>query len=316
MPRGCSAGEAGVPAVTVEAGARWVEAYDQVTVKHHRYVQGGGCTSVGAAGGFLQGGGFGSWSKKFGTAAAGMLEAEVVTANGELVVANRCQNQDLFWALRGGGGGTFGIVTKATLMTHSLPSTFGAMAGSAKAATDAAFQDLLQHFLAFYSERLDNEAWGEQVKVKGDNSLQVSMAFEGMTTDEAKEVWAPFRQWVEQHSDAMSIHLNAVALPAEKMWDPTILERQPGVIEKDNRSGEPGSLFWWTGDGEQAAAYWYAYPVALDSSRSASRGLQVCPRFARVLFDASRQWDARSFTSTRAQPAPRPRRSGGIGRPR
>ncbi len=103
----------------------------------------------------------------------------MVTANGERVVENRCQNQDLFWALRGGGGGTFGIVTRATLMTHPLPSTFGFVSGDVKAATDAAFQDLLQHFLEFYSERLNNEAWGEQVKVKGDNSLKVSMVFEG-----------------------------------------------------------------------------------------------------------------------------------------
>jgi len=61
VPRGCPSERPTVPAVTVEAGARWIDAYDEVTVKHHRYVQGGGCTTVGAAGGFLQGGGFGSW---------------------------------------------------------------------------------------------------------------------------------------------------------------------------------------------------------------------------------------------------------------
>src|SRR6185436_19014451 len=121
VARGC-AGSTAVHAVTVEAGTRWLEAYQEVTVRHGRYVQGGGCTSVGAAGGFLQGGGFGSWSKKFGIAAAGLLEAEVVTADGRILVANRCQNQDLFWALRGGGGGTFGVVTKVTLKTHPLPA--------------------------------------------------------------------------------------------------------------------------------------------------------------------------------------------------
>lgn len=93
VARGCSG--AGAPAVSVGAGTRWLEAYKEVTVKAKRYVQGGGCTSVGAAGGFTQGGGFGSWSKKYGTAAGNMLEAEVVTANGEVVIANACQNQDL-----------------------------------------------------------------------------------------------------------------------------------------------------------------------------------------------------------------------------
>src|SRR5207302_2026387 len=75
VARGCPDTARRTPAVTVGAGARWLEAYQAVTVHDGRYVQGGGCTSVGAAGGFLQGGGFGSWSKKYGVAAASMLEA-------------------------------------------------------------------------------------------------------------------------------------------------------------------------------------------------------------------------------------------------
>lgn len=42
------------------------------------------------------------------------LEFKVVTPDGQLRVANQCQNTDLFWALRGGGGGTFGVVLEAT----------------------------------------------------------------------------------------------------------------------------------------------------------------------------------------------------------
>lgn len=63
IPQGAPAGQAGVPAVAIEAGARWIEVYQEVTTKHGRYVQGGGCATVGAVGGFLQGGGFGSFSK-------------------------------------------------------------------------------------------------------------------------------------------------------------------------------------------------------------------------------------------------------------
>ncbi|NEU35101.1 FAD-binding protein, partial [bacterium LRH843] len=77
-------------AVTVGAGTRWLEAYNTVTNKHHEYVQGGGCTTVGAAGGFTQGGGFGSWSKEFGTGAAGIVQAEIVIANGKVLIANEC----------------------------------------------------------------------------------------------------------------------------------------------------------------------------------------------------------------------------------
>jgi hypothetical protein len=61
-------------AVSVGAGAIWMDPYHAVTTVGGRYVQGGGCTTVGVAG-LLQGGGFGSFSKGFGTAAANLLEA-------------------------------------------------------------------------------------------------------------------------------------------------------------------------------------------------------------------------------------------------
>jgi FAD binding domain len=64
-----------VPAVTAEAGAMWIDLYQRVTTEAGRYVQGGGCTTVGVAG-LVQSGGFGSFSKRFGTSAASLLEAE------------------------------------------------------------------------------------------------------------------------------------------------------------------------------------------------------------------------------------------------
>ena len=91
-----------------------MQAYTAVTTEGGKYVQGGGCLTVGLAG-LMQGGGFGSFSKHYGTAAASLLEAEVVTADGQIRIANACTNPDLFWALKGGGGGTFGVISKITL---------------------------------------------------------------------------------------------------------------------------------------------------------------------------------------------------------
>ncbi|HEY7473015.1 MAG TPA: FAD-dependent oxidoreductase, partial [Gemmatimonadota bacterium] len=110
VPRGCEGRSEPQPAVTVGAGAIWMHVYQAVTPGAGRYVQGGGCGTVGVAG-LVQSGGFGSFSKRFGLAAAGLLEAEVVTADGHVRVANACAEPDLFWALKGGGGGTFGVVT-------------------------------------------------------------------------------------------------------------------------------------------------------------------------------------------------------------
>ena len=108
VPQGCDGKQATQRAVTCGSGAIWMQAYDAVTTKAGAYVQGGGCTTVGVAG-LVQSGGFGSFSKHYGTCAAGLLEAEVVTADGKIRVANACTNPDLFWALKGGGGGTFGV---------------------------------------------------------------------------------------------------------------------------------------------------------------------------------------------------------------
>lgn len=75
-------------------------------------IVGGNAQSVGAAGGYALGGGHSSMSPAFGLAVDNILEVNMVLANGTYVTANKCVNQDLFWASRGGGGGTFGIVTR------------------------------------------------------------------------------------------------------------------------------------------------------------------------------------------------------------
>ena len=120
---GCEGQARPQPAVSIGAGAIWGHVYDAVTTKAGRYVQGGGCLTVGVAG-LVLGGGFGSFSKAFGTAGSHLLEAEVVTADGAVRIANACSNPDLFWALKGGGGG-FGVVTRVTLRTHALPEFLG-----------------------------------------------------------------------------------------------------------------------------------------------------------------------------------------------
>ncbi len=136
---GCAGKVEPVPAVSAGAGAMWIDLYHAVTTEAGRYVQGGGCTTVGVAG-LIQSGGFGSFSKGFGSAAASLLEAEVVTADGSVRVANACSNADLFWALKGGGGGSWGVVTRLTLRTHPLPEFFGYAEGTIKARSDAAFR--------------------------------------------------------------------------------------------------------------------------------------------------------------------------------
>jgi hypothetical protein len=120
---GCAGRDAPQPAVSVGPGVIWGHTYNEVTTRAGRYVQGGGCLTVGVAG-LVLAGGFGSHSKQFGTAAANLLEAEIVTADGVVRIANACTNVDLFWGLKGGGG-SLGVVTRLTLRTHDLLDVFG-----------------------------------------------------------------------------------------------------------------------------------------------------------------------------------------------
>ncbi|MGH8337587.1 MAG: FAD-binding oxidoreductase, partial [Gammaproteobacteria bacterium] len=195
VPSGCAGRIAPESAVSVGAGALWLDAYQAVTTQAGRYVQGGGCTTVGVAG-LTLGGGFGSFSKGFGTAAANLLEAEVVTADGRVLVANPGAEPDLFWALKAGGGGSFGVATRLTLRTHDLPPFFGGLSAKVTAASDAAWRALVGEILAFYRTRLMNPHWGEQIGFHSGRRLTIDMVFQGLDQAGAEATWRPFFAWL------------------------------------------------------------------------------------------------------------------------
>jgi FAD/FMN-containing dehydrogenase len=297
LPQNCGVEQTVEKAFTVEAGVRWLDTYKEIMVKHQRYVQGGGCTTVGAAGGFLQGGGFSGWSKKFGTSAANLVEAEVVTANGRILVANACKNSDLFWALRGGGGGTWGVVTKATMLTHPKPVAVGWVYGDVKANGDEAYKALLREALRFYREHANNENWGDGFTIGADNILRISMTFQGLPVADAAKVWAPFFDWAKTQPGRFAVTSGSVEIPGPKMWDPEwVRQHMPARIKFDNRPGEPGDNFWGSGsESQQTSNYWYAYqsrwiPISLFSEEKS-------PGFAETLFAASRHWPVSFFFS-------------------
>lgn len=72
-------------------------------------------------GGLIAAGGYGSMSRKYGVLADNIVSAKVVDAQGKLLLADSNTNPDLFFAVRGGGGGTYGIVVEATLKLVEVP---------------------------------------------------------------------------------------------------------------------------------------------------------------------------------------------------
>ncbi|KAJ3042004.1 hypothetical protein HDV00_008295 [Rhizophlyctis rosea] len=113
-------------AVTVGAGVEVKEVYDAAFRQSPPVVVvGGECASVGLAGGYIQGGGHGPLATIYGMAADSALSFDIITADGRYVTANELQNPSLFWALKGGGPSTFGVVVSVTLKTHPEVPTAG-----------------------------------------------------------------------------------------------------------------------------------------------------------------------------------------------
>ncbi|KAG8736933.1 hypothetical protein FRC10_008706 [Ceratobasidium sp. 414] len=121
---GCKNGP-GVPAVTLGAAEQWRDVF-KAADDHKVIIVGGASNGVGAAGGWLQGGGHSPLGSMHGMGVDNVLQFTIVKANGKIVKANACQNKDLFWALRGGGGGTYGVALDVTYKTHpALDSIVG-----------------------------------------------------------------------------------------------------------------------------------------------------------------------------------------------
>ncbi|XWW97812.1 hypothetical protein V2A60_005799 [Cordyceps javanica] len=116
VPEGSSNNKSMGSAVTLGAGVVLMDIYTETSRRNLTAVVGLSHT-VGAAGGYIQGGGHSPLGPWKGMASDNALQFEVVTADSKLLVANEFQNRDLFWALRGGGGGTFGVVVAVTIRT-------------------------------------------------------------------------------------------------------------------------------------------------------------------------------------------------------
>ncbi|OLN97221.1 putative FAD-linked oxidoreductase-like protein 3 [Colletotrichum chlorophyti] len=111
----------------LKAGAG-VQGYEAIAAAHEAglAVVTGECPTVGIAGGYVQAGGHSALSTVYGLAADNTLSFDVVTPTGYLVTASRTQNQDLYWALSGGGGGNYGVVVSITTRAHPEARVSGA----------------------------------------------------------------------------------------------------------------------------------------------------------------------------------------------
>ncbi|KAH6665728.1 hypothetical protein B0J14DRAFT_705756 [Halenospora varia] len=144
-PQGCNF-SIEVPAITAGGGNQMGEV-NLAASQAGLYVLSGGSKTV-SYGGYLTGGGHSALSSTYGMASDSVLEFEIVSPTGEFLILNECQNQDLFWATRGGGGSTFGVITSVTVQAWpefnflTTEVSFGTLAG------DPSFYPATNYFLS------------------------------------------------------------------------------------------------------------------------------------------------------------------------
>ncbi|KAF7176450.1 hypothetical protein CNMCM7691_002768 [Aspergillus felis] len=193
------------PAAKLGAGIEGFEAYALANSTGHRIV-GGTCPTVGIVGGYTQGGGHSILSSSYGVSADNVLEWEVVTVDGRHLTATPTQNADLYWALSGGGGGTFGVVLSMTARLHPDGIVGGTLFSfNDSAVGNAAYWDAVGAFHALLPAFLDG---GNSFTYSvGNTSLTAYGTMPGANATEINRLLSPFLQ------DLASRNINPIYEP-------------------------------------------------------------------------------------------------------
>jgi hypothetical protein len=204
---------------------------------------------------------------------------------------NACRDPDLFWGIKGGGGGSLGVVTRVTLRTREIPGYFGGVFGTIRAKSDAAFRKLTTQLIRFYQEKLFNPHWGEQIAFTPQNLVRLGMVFQGLNRQEAEEAWRPFLDWIASFPGDFSLESapTILAVPARDFWNPQVLRQHvPTAVGFDDRPGAPEQNFFWRGDAGQASQVMHGYKSAWLPASLLRQDQQS--RLTDAIFAASRFW--------------------------
>ncbi|KAF5349314.1 hypothetical protein D9758_011762 [Tetrapyrgos nigripes] len=183
-------------ALTLQAGVQWFEAYDAAEANGRMLI--GGVTnggSVGSAGGWLLGGGHSAFSPQHGLGVDNVVQFTVVVASGEHLTANAHINPDLFWALRGGGGGTYGVVTSVTYRTHEVTPVISVLVNF-NFSSPAVVTDVLSELFRIWPN-LSDAAWGGYTITTRSTYTGIYVA-PNMSLADVNATISPFFQFVQQ----------------------------------------------------------------------------------------------------------------------
>ena len=195
IPAGCNT-TAINNTVTTGAGVNFDEVY-RFSHRHGMTFIGGYSDSVGVSGGWLQAGGHSVLSPVYGLGIDRVVQFKLVTPDGRLRIANACQNPDLFWALRGGGGGTFGVVLESTHRVEpNMPITTASIKFPETKSNVLPFMDIVVN----NSLRWAHEGWGGHIK--GNSLINVSPL---VSVEQAQQSLAQVAAYARSQNGTVSI---------------------------------------------------------------------------------------------------------------
>ncbi|KAJ3520757.1 hypothetical protein NM208_g13582 [Fusarium decemcellulare] len=197
-------------AVTAGAGAQMYDIYS-ATNKFNHTVVGGGSKSVGL-GGYITGGGHSLLSSKYGLAADQVLQMTMVTPGGEILTINEHNHPDLFWAMRGGGGSTFGVLTSITLKTHKTPRVTSSSWLLVMDPNSDFVYDVLAYFFSLFpsledagvsgysliTDRIDNPVPSPGAPKQVAGGLGEFVALDAEDPDYINKLWAPINKTLQE----------------------------------------------------------------------------------------------------------------------
>ena len=220
---GCE-GQAPQPAVSVGPGAIWGHVYNEVTTKGGRYVQGGGCLTVGVAG-LVLGGGFGSFSKAHGMAGAQSRRGGDRHCGWRSPDRQRLlEPRSLLGAQRG----------RRRFRRHDPPHVANARASRIRRGGVRGRQGGVGGRLSSLVGRTSTfTAMRSSIRIGESRSSfcrvasSISMLFHGLDRERREATWRPFFDWVAASpQDYVVSAPKVLARPARHFWDPALLRRR------------------------------------------------------------------------------------------
>ncbi|TGO31595.1 hypothetical protein BHYA_0496g00020 [Botrytis hyacinthi] len=222
-----TAGIVAQKAVTIGAGVQDGELFNTLSAQK-AFAVGGTNANVGVVG-WATGGGHGVMTGAYGQGADNIIEATLVTPTGEILTANEKQNTDLFWAIRGGGGGTFGVILNMTLKAYPEPSlTTLALSITGKNATSTeVWWDVIAGYLGVVPQAQDKGVHGYFTVSMSPKTLSGSLFAWNADNATVQTAISPLKQFLSEAASNGTIDYTLAPIPITSF--PILLKLLPSV---------------------------------------------------------------------------------------